>query len=396
MSARLIDPVLVAARRARLQAAVATAPFDAVLALGAANVDYATGYRSVSAAVHGSTALAAAVSADALVVAGPVAESAPGFAAGLEPDDYLAFGRFYYESPGGTARATQLVDQHPDQAAAVAAAVRRLRGVRRLGLDERSCPAPLRARLDTLLPDVELVDASAWLTGVRAVKLPGEVALLERAARVVEGAMLAGAAAAGVGVTEAEIAGVVVRELVASHLEPRFVVVTSGERSALSDAYATARPLRAGDLLRFDVGGMLEGYWADLGRTAVLGEPTARQRTFYDALLAGEQAQLDLARPGVSAAALFDRAVQVVEGTGGPLPYRRHHCGHGIGLDAYEPPIVQPGVDTPLQEGMTFCFETPYYELGWGGMMVEDALVVTADGVRTLSDRGRDLHVVPL
>ncbi len=395
MSARLIDPALVEDRRARLRTALVDAPFDAVLALGAANVDYATGYRSVPAAVHGTSQVAAVVSPDALVVAGPVADSAPGFDAGLAPDDYLAFGRFYYESAGGAARATQLVDENADQASAVAAAVRRVRGVRRLGVDERACPVPLRARLVDLLPDVELVDASTWLSAVRAVKLPGEVELVERAARVVEGAILAGVEAAAVGVTEAEIAAVVVREMVSAHVEPRFVVVTSGPRSALSDAYATARALQPGDLLRFDVGGMLEGYWSDLGRTAVVGEPTARQRAFYDAMLAGEDAQLALAGPGVSAQALFDVAVRTVETSGGPVPYRRHHCGHGIGLEVYEAPIVQPGVDVPLEPGMTFCFETPYYELEWGGMMVEDTLVVTQDGVRMLSDRVRGLSVVP-
>ncbi|TXK16963.1 Xaa-Pro peptidase family protein [Homoserinibacter sp. GY 40078] len=396
MSARLIDPSLIAARRDRLRHALLGAPFDTVLTLSGANFDYATGYRSVSATVHGISPLAALVRADELLVVGPVSDSAPGFDQGLVEGDFLAYGRFYFESDGGRAEASRLVEQNADYGSAIAAAVLRLGlGSARIGLDERACPAPLRAQLAELLPGVEFVDASDWLAGVRAVKLPGEVDLLERSARIVESAIIAGIEAAGVGVTEAEIAAVVSSRMVAENAEPRFVVVTSGPRSALADAYATGRALERGDLLRFDVGGMYEGYWSDLGRTAVVGEPTARQTAYYDAILAGEDAQFALAAPGVPAEELFDRAIQVVESTGGPAPYRRQHCGHGIGLEVYEAPIVRPSSPTLLEAGMTFCFETPYYELGWGGMMVEDTLVVTDHGIRLLTDRARGLTVIP-
>ncbi len=396
MSARAIDPVLIQSRQNRLRAALPDTGVTVVIALSAANVDYASGYRSVSAIVHGTSPLAVVLGEDRLTVAGPVADSAPGFDAGLVEEDYFAYGRFFFESPGGSARASQLVEQHDDYAHAIAAAVRAVGDPHRVGLDQRACPEPLRRRLHELLPHVEFVEVSDWFSAVRSVKLPGEVDLLERSARVVESAILAGIDAAGVGVTEAEIARVVSTALVAEDFEPRFVVVTSGPRSALADASATHRALEAGDLLRFDVGGTREGYWADLGRTAVLGAPSDRQQRFYDAILAAEEDQFAHARPGVPASELFDLAVRSVEANGGPAPYRRQHCGHGIGLEVYEAPIVAPGHDRLLEPGMTFCFETPYYELGWGGMMVEDTLVVTEDGIRLLSDRRRELQVVPL
>lgn len=395
MSTRLIDPALISARRHRLRTELEGAPFDTVLALSAANFDYATGYRSVSSTVHGISPLAALVSDDELLVVGPVSDSAPGFDAGLTEGDFLAYGRFFFESEAGDATATQLVEQHADYAAGIAAAVIRLgRTSARVGLDERACPEPLRRQLAELLPHVDFIDASDWFAAIRAIKLPGEIDLIERSARIVEQAIISGIAAAGVGVTEAEIARVVAGAMVAEGTEPRFVVVTSGPRSALADAYATQRVLQPGDLLRFDVGGMYEGYWSDLGRTAIIGEPSARQQAYYDAMLAGEEAQFALAAPGVLAEDLFTRAIDVVERTGGPVPYRRQHCGHGIGLEVYEAPIIRPDSATPLQPGMTFCFETPYYELGWGGMMVEDTLVVTETGIRLLSDRNRELTVV--
>jgi Xaa-Pro dipeptidase len=381
-------------RLARLRAALATAPFDALLLNAPANVHYTSGYRSVGAAVHGMAAMAAVVTPEQLLLVGPVADSAPAFDAGLPETDFVAYGRFYFESPGGTARATGLVDEHPDLAAATATAVRRLgleRG--RLGVDT-DLGGALAGPLASALPGLRLAEAAGWLSQLRAVKLPAEVTLLERSARAAEDGIVRAIAGARPGSTERDLARVVARTMVDAGLEPRFVVVTSGPRTALADAFATDRPIEPGDLVRFDVGGTLEGYWSDIGRTAVVGPAADRQRRLYDALLRGEQAELDLAGPGVPASIVFRRAIEVIEAAGGPVPYRRQHCGHGIGLTAYEPPIIRPGDDGPLRPGMVFCFETPYYELGWGGMMVEDTLVVTEDGCRMLTDRSRGLAEV--
>jgi Xaa-Pro aminopeptidase len=172
------------------------------------------------------------------------------------------------------------------------------------------------------------------------------------------------------------------------------VVSTTGPRTALADAPATRRSWRPGELARFDVGCTVDGYWSDIGRTAVLGGPDRLQASRYAAILAGEQAQFAAARPGVTTAQLFDVAVAAVE-AGGITPYRRHHCGHGIGQSVYEAPIISSGVDRPLVAGMTFCFETPYYEVGWGGMMVEDLVQVTGGGLRVLTGSDRGLRVVP-
>jgi Xaa-Pro aminopeptidase len=177
--------------------------------------------------------------------------------------------------------------------------------------------------------------------------------------------------------------------MAAAGAEPRFVVATTGPRSAFADVYPSDQAIVPGDLVRFDVGCVVDGYWSDIGRTAVVGEPDSLQAKRYAAILEGEEQQLAAIRPGVSARSIFELALDVVEANG-VSPYRRQHCGHGIGLDVYEPPIINRATDALLEEGMTFCLETPYYVLGWGGMMVEDTIVLTADGHRrfTVTDRG--------
>src|SRR5262249_16862429 len=148
-----------------------------------------------------------------------------------------------------------------------------------------------------------------------------------------------------------------------------------------------------GELLRMDVGCDVDGYWSDMARTAVLGAPTPLQRARFDALLAGQQAELQAIRPGCRAGELFDLAVRTTR-AGGLREYRRHHTGHGIGLEIYEPPSIAPGGAEIVLEGMVLCLETPFYEIGWGGILTEDTLVVTADGHRCFTISSRELRVV--
>jgi Xaa-Pro aminopeptidase len=176
---------------------------------------------------------------------------------------------------------------------------------------------------------------------------------------------------------------------------PRFMSVQAGARSALGDVYPTDKPWLPGELLRLDVGCTVAGYWSDMARTAVLGTATPLQRTRFDALLAGLRAELDAIKPGVRAAELFDIAMRAAR-EHGLREYRRQHCGHGIGLSVYEPPMISPGVQTELQEGMVFSLETPYYELGWGGILTEDMVVVTAHGCERLTTSSQELRKQPL
>lgn len=380
---------LTAARLRRLRGALDEAPFDWLLLGLRENVAYASGYRSVSGDLAAHSRLAALVGRDDLWLIGPCADTAPAFEAGFPPDRYVAYGRFYFESPGGRDPATRSVAAHDDFGAAIRAALRALgSGPLRVGVDD-GVDAEVRAALGA----AEVSDAAAWMRGVRGPKLPGEVALLTRAAELAEEGIAAALAIATAGATERDLAAVIARTMAAGGGVPRFVVVTSGERSALADARPTDRAWKHGELLRFDVGCVYEGYWSDIGRTAVLGAPDDLQARRYAAILAGEGAQLAAIRAGVRASDLFHLAVDTVEANG-LRPYRRHHCGHGIGSEVYEPPIVAPEWDDELAAGMTFCLETPFYELGWGGMMVEDTVVVTADGHRRLNGSDRELRVV--
>ncbi len=382
---------LATARLARLRRALEAAPFDALVLTSPESVTYATGYRSVGGSIFRGHRMAAVVTPDECWLVAPAADSAPAAESGVLVDRIVPFGRFFFESADAS-QPDQSADRHADLSAALDQALREVAvpAGTRWGVDAAAEPQVLAA-VTAAYPGA--VEASDWAAAVRACKLPDEVALLAYAAQLAETGIATALADAAPGATEAELASRIATTMVAGGADPRFVVATVGDRTALADAYPTQRAWRPGELARFDVGCVYAGYWSDMARTAVLGEPDTHQADRYAALLAGQEEQLTTARAGVSAGDMFDAAVRVVEAHG-LRPYRRHHCGHGIGLAVYEPPIISPGVETLLQSGMTFSFETPYYEIGWGGMMVEDTVVVTDTGVDMLTQSPRDLLVV--
>lgn len=399
MTTQLSDPetnraALHAARSARLREQLTRAPFDALLLTGPNAVDYATGFRSVPGQIHRGYPLAAVVTAERTVLVAPAADCAAAVDGGIAVDDIVPFGRFFFAGDGALSR---ISDRNTGIGEGVAAALRRV-SAGRLGVEGfADLPGTAARDLDAAIGNRIAAGepADAWMWKLRSVKLPIEQDLLRRAARLAEDGILAGIAAVGAGVTERDLSAAVASAMVAGGGDPRFIVAAVGRRSALADAFPGDETCRTGDLVRFDVGCQVEGYWSDIARTVVLGEASDTQRRRYDALLAGLHAELDLAAPCVTAAALFAAAARTVE-EHGLSPYRRHHAGHAIGLSVYEDPVIRGDDDTVLEPGMVFCFETPYYEIGWGGMMVEDTGVVTDGGFQLFTGLDRALKVIAL
>lgn len=371
-------------RKDRLQALLAESDLDALVLTSPEAVDYATGYRSVFGSLHQGYPLAAVVTVDRAWLICPAGDVAAALDSGIAVDDLTVHGTFYFT---GADRIGVPDTRHRSLAAAVADRLAALGKVRVGAEGWVAETSQVRGALS------EVVDANAWMLSVRSVKLPAEQLLLRRAANIAEAAIDAALTVAEPGVDERTLARVVAETMIARGGDPRYIVVTTGQRSALGDAPPGMSRCRPGDLLRFDLGCQLDGYWSDIARTAVLVEPTPTQERRYAALLEGLAAEIELARSGVRARDMFARAVETVE-RHGLTPYRRHHVGHAIGLSVYEHPVVGPGVDTRLETGGVFSLETPYYEFGWGGMMVEDTGVVTESGFELFTSLDRSLRVV--
>ncbi|UCI10558.1 M24 family metallopeptidase [Mesorhizobium sp. B1-1-8] len=263
----------------------------------------------------------------------------------------------------------------------------------RVGIDEAGfLPADMQA-LRACLPDVTFVPASALLRSVRAVKTSEEIERLGCVARIAERSIQASLAIASEGVSELDLACAFHKQTIADGALPVLGCIGFGERSALMNVQPSTRKLRAGEVIRFDVGGRFRHYRADIARIACLGDPPAEALRLHRALQRGVEHACGIIRPGMAAAKLFEEVMAVVRREG-IAHYQRDHVGHGIGLDGYDAPSLSSSSLERLEEGMVLCVETPYYQIGRWGLQVEDMLVVRRDGAERLMDTTGDLMVV--
>jgi Xaa-Pro dipeptidase len=243
------------------------------------------------------------------------------------------------------------------------------------------------------VPGVEFIDGVPVFSEARRVKAPEEIAGVERATRIAEDGLVYALREFRPGNTEQDLERSFIRYIGEQGAQEIFFVATANLRAAYSDTTNQPAPIGVGSMIRFDYGCGIGGYASDLARTACVGKPAEKVRRYYDAVYAGTAAAIAAVKPGVPAEELFSIAMKTTRENGIPH-YRRHHVGHGIGLEVYDYPSLAPGDRTPLEENMVINIETPYYELGWGGVQIEDTVAVTADGHRVL-DR-TDKHLIVL
>jgi len=386
-------------RRQRLSAVLEAEGLEAIIGTTTENVYYASGLRSISHALFRGLELYAVFTRRGTALVIPFIDTTGVASDGIQVDHLACYGKFFFEyaeDPGDIGRKIREWTRAPAASPAEAlASVLGDLGVlgRRVGLDEGNLFPATWKRVEERLAGTTLVPAYQTFRQVRMVKGPDEVAALEKAALIAEDGIAAVLGMLRAGVTEREAARVYEQEVLRKGAEPFFTVVTIGERAALADVYPTDRALRPGDLVRFDLGCLVGPYRSDISRTAVLGKPTDKQARYYAGILAGERAAMAAMKPGVPVSQLFEIAVRVTRENGVPH-YQRHHVGHGIGLEPYDPPTINASTNTALEAGMVFCVETPYYEHGWGGVQVEDAVEITPNGSRTLTRSSQDLAII--
>jgi Xaa-Pro aminopeptidase len=176
--------------------------------------------------------------------------------------------------------------------------------------------------------------------------------------------------------------------------KPSFdTIVAGGPRSALPHAQPTAARLESGDLVVVDMGALQEGYCSDMTRMLFLGTPGNKVKRTYRAVLEAQLAAIDAARAGVSTARVDRAARQVLKGYGLEKAFV-HSTGHGLGLEIHEPPRVGKRDRTVLEAGMAITIEPGVYLEGFGGIRIEDTVVVTRTGCEILTPTPKELRVI--
>ncbi len=265
----------------------------------------------------------------------------------------------------------------------------------KVGLDEHYFTSQAYSRLVKTLDRFELVPAYDIFREIRSVKNSEQVEVLKEANKITEEGIRAVIENTHIGMTGNDLVKIFVKTVTERGAMPIATTIALAKDSYLQYIYIPSnRKLRKGDLLRFDVCCMYKYHYTDIGRNAVLGKATATQERLYNVVYSGEEEALKLLRPGVKASEVYQRGVEGARNAGMPN-FKRNHCGHGIGLELYETPLIIPSNESLIEQGNVVNIETPYYEIGTGGFMVEDTVLVTRTGIQFLTKLDRALHEIP-
>lgn len=265
-------------------------------------------------------------------------------------------------------------------------------GARRVGVDRDRLTLSDLDQVEQLT-GVEWVRTKSPVEELRVAKDAQEVVAIRDAARLAAEALAAVLPMIAPGKTELEIA----TELEAalrrrgSEWHPFQPIVASGPRTALPHARATTRTIGRGDWLVLDFGAKVRGYCSDITRTIVVGgKADARQRRVYDLVRRAQARAMAGIRPGLTGkeADTLARDLITREGFGEAFG---HSLGHGLGLEVHEAPRLSQLNQAPLPEGAVVTLEPGVYLEGWGGVRIEDDVVLTAAGAECLSDGQTDL-----
>ena len=275
-----------------------------------------------------------------------------------------------------------------DQLVAVAAAA--VGDAGRVALEADEVTWAGRDRWDAAL-DGELVPTEGVIAAMRAVKTEAELARMRAAAGVVDDALAAIRPLLRPGVSEQQIAralddGMRDRGAVGPAYE---TIVASGPNSALPHARPGPRELADGDLVVIDAGALVDGYRSDMTRTFAVGEPGARAAEIHDVVTRAQAAGVASVRAGIEAGDV-DRTCRGLITAEGYGEFFAHGTGHGVGLDIHEAPAVRRGNTDILQPGHVITVEPGIYLPGFGGVRVEDLVVVTEDGCRPLTNHPKE------
>ena len=266
------------------------------------------------------------------------------------------------------------------------------RGHKRLGFESQHVTVATYRQMAEVLKDIPseerptLMATSGIVEGLRTVKDPEELALLQRAIDASDAAMELITPTIRPGETELEVAWrleVAMREAGADSLSFD-TIVAAGPNGAMPHHRPSDRAIAEGEPIVIDMGAKVGGYCSDITRTVCIGEPDETFRRVYDTVLGSQLTAIATVRAGMTAgeADALSRDVIAEAGHGDNFG---HSLGHGVGLFIHEYPRVGPKSESPLEVGMVFTVEPGIYLAGWGGVRIEDVVLLGEDGATVLS-----------
>ncbi len=267
-------------------------------------------------------------------------------------------------------------------------------GVKTLGFEDGEMSVARHSLYKETLDGVELIGLGARLNELRMIKTEKELESLRYAEKIGDMAFEAVLPMIKVGVTENEIAAEIeyqMRKLGAAGTSFETIVV-SGVKSAMPHGKPDNKRIESGDFVTMDFGCVYNGYCSDMTRTVVMENASDEQIKVYNTVLAAQLKGLEMIRVGILGKDADAAARSVIDNAGFGECFG-HSLGHGVGLLIHELPNLSPMSDILLEENMVVTCEPGIYIEGFGGVRVEDMVVVKKDGIENLTSSTKELIV---
>lgn len=263
-----------------------------------------------------------------------------------------------------------------------------------IGLDEDGVSFDTTQIIKKALPRVNFKKASSIIRSVRLIKTSEEINLLRIAARHNENAIQSVINNLYLGISETEMKLIYESSLIEQGSRPALTMMKIGRNAVFGQNRQQENIcLRAGDVVWFDSDSTYNGYWSDIARVILYKSQENDLVHKYNALLNGQKTAINEIQHGMTGKEVFNLTVEAVRNNG-LNNYRRHHVGHGIGLEPYEKPILSFDSDDYIENGMVISVETPYYEFGLGALHVEDPILITSTGNLQLTLTSSNLEII--
>ena len=269
-------------------------------------------------------------------------------------------------------------------------------GVRRVGFESDNMTVAYYNRvLDAIKEEEDLggtsLIATSGITGeLRVLKDMDELAQLQKAIDASDRAMEAVCPTIEAGMTEKEVAWrmeVAMREFGADNLSFD-TIVAAGPNGAMAHHRPGDSVIQAGEPIVIDMGAQVNGYCSDITRTVVVGDPDETFHKIYNIVLGAQLTAINTVRPGLTGEECDALSRDVIAGAGYGDNFG-HSLGHGVGLAVHENPRVGPRAEDVLKPDMVFTIEPGIYLPGWGGVRIEDIVILGAEGATPLSKAGK-------
>ncbi len=301
----------------------------------------------------------------------------------------------YTEQAGEQALHLEIIE-HGSQKVDTLAEILRQQKVKKAGFEaDFETYATVEQQFRGKINDVEWVPVQNMVEDLREIKSPVEVQNLQKAVELADQALEHIQGFIRPGITEREVS-----------LELEFflrkkgakgssfdIIVASGPRGSLPHGIASEKEIKEGELVVIDMGARLAGYASDVTRTYPVGLVDDKGREVYNTVLEAQLAAIEGIKPGMTGKEADQLAREVIAGRGYGDNFG-HGLGHGIGIDVHESPRLSPISTSTLEKGMVFTVEPGIYLPGWGGVRIEDIVIMEEKGVRILTGANKELTII--